>query len=235
MNKPFALLPVLLLCYIATDAAQALADSPQKITAVYAATRNGLAFATVTETFTQTNNHYHIESITSGIGVYGLFGKRKLSSDGEVTADGLRPTHFEQSQGSKIGATADLNWGANTLTMNSKGKVSTSPLEAGTQDLASYAYQFAFKPPIGDEIAITLTTGKKLRTYHYKIADHDEPLDTTLGALKTTRLTNTAKDDNGEEKSLWLSQEQHFIPAKIMMSDETGAKIEQVLTSLSIE
>ncbi|HEY7985871.1 MAG TPA: DUF3108 domain-containing protein [Methylophilaceae bacterium] len=231
MKKSFNLLFVLLLCF----AVNALADSPQKITAVYAATRNGQDFATVNETFTQTNGRYHIESVTSGIGVYALFGKRKLSSDGEVTADGLHPKHFEQWQGSKLVASADFNWANNALTMTVKGKASTAILEAGTLDLASYAYQFAFKPPVGDEIAIIVTTGKKLRTYHYKIADRDEALQTAMGALKTTRLVNTVKDDNGEEKSLWLSQEQHYIPAKITMSDDTGAKIEQVLTSLSIE
>jgi hypothetical protein len=231
MTKYLNLLLVSLLCV----ASQALAEPPHKITAVYAATRNGQPFATVTETFIQQNKHYQIESVTSGIGVYGLFGKRKLSSNGEVTEDGLRPAHFEQSQGSKLVASADFDWAKNTLAMTVKGKTSTTPLEAGTLDLASYAYQFAFKPPTGDELAVTMTTGKKLRTYHYKIASHDEALETAAGIVKTTKLVNTSKDDNNDEKSLWLSQEQHFIPAKITMSDDSGAKIEQVLTSLSIE
>jgi prolyl oligopeptidase PreP (S9A serine peptidase family) len=231
MNKLFNLLLISLLCI----ANQALAESPQKMTAVYSATRNGQPFATVTETFTQDNKHYHIESVTSGIGVYGLLGKRKLSSNGEVTADGLRPAHFEQSQGGKLVASAEFDWMHNTLTMMAKGKASTATLEPGTLDLVSYAYQFAFKPPTGDELAVTMTTGKKMRTYHYKVASHDEPLEITTGVVKTTKLVNIAKDDNGEEKSLWLSQEQHFVPAKIIMSDDTGAKIEQVLTSLSIE
>ena len=231
MNKYLKLLFILWLCI----ASQAWAEPPQKITAVYAATRNGQPFATVTETFTQQNKHYQVESVTSGIGVYALFGKRKLSSNGEVTADGLRPVHFEQSQGSKLVASAEFDWANNKLAMTVKGKTSTSPLEPGTLDLVSYAYQFAFKPPAGDELAITITTGKKLRTYHYKVASHDEPLETSAGTIKTTHLVNTSKDDNGEEKSLWLSQDQHFIPAKIVMSDDTGAKIEQVLTSLSIE
>lgn len=227
MNKFF----YLLLCLATT----ALAEPNQKITAVYDATRNGLAFAKVTETFTQENGHYHVESVTSGIGVYGLFGKRKLSSSGEVTSGGLRPTHFEQSQGNKMVASAEFDWAKNILTMTAKGKTTTANLESGTLDLASYAYQFGLQPTIGDEVAVTLTTGKKLRTYHYKVAGRDELIETAVGALKTTRLVNTSKSDNEDEKTLWLSQEQRFIPAKIIMSDDTGAKIEQVLTSLSIE
>lgn len=234
MNKTFYLVLVVLvvlLCF----AMKAVAEPAQKITVVYDATRNGQAFATVTETFTQENKRYHIESITSGIGVYGLLGKRKLSSSGEVTADGLRPTHFEQSQGSKLVASAEFDWANNILTMTAKGKTTTTTLEPGTLDLASYAYQFGFKPSIEEELAVTLTTGKKLRTYHYKVAGHDEPVETAAGTLKTIKLVNTSKMDNDEEKTLWLSQEQHFIPAKIIMSDDTGAKIEQVLNSLSIE
>jgi hypothetical protein len=231
MNKHFNLLLVFLLCI----ANQALAAPPQKITIVYSATRNGQPFANVTETFTQDSKHYHIESVTSGIGIYGLFGQRKLSSDGEVTADGLRPLHFEQLQGEKTISSAEFNWAASTLSMTVKGKTTTSPLQPGTLDLASYSYQFAFKPPIADELAVTMTTGKKLRTYHYSVASRDESLETGMGVIKTSKLVNTAKDDNGDEKTLWLCQEQHYLPTKIIMSDDKGAKIEQVLTSLSIE
>ena len=54
----------LLLCFVATLANAA----PKQLTAVYEATRNGLPFATVTETFRQENGKYRIESITEGLG-----------------------------------------------------------------------------------------------------------------------------------------------------------------------
>jgi len=212
---------------------------PQKITASYEATRNGLAFANVTETYTQESTpegrRYRIESLTSGIGVYALLGKRKLVSEGEVTEQGLRPLHFEQLQDDKKKAVADFDWKTNTVTMTAKGKSTSSPIEAGTVDLASYAYQFMFVPPAGDIVNVPLTTGKKLRTYQFKVSQRDEILPGVMGGIKSLHLTNTIKNDSGDEKEIWLATEKHFIPAKIIMSDDSGAKIEQVLTSLSIE
>lgn len=213
--------------------------APQKVTVVYEATRNGQPFAIVTESFVQENSQgtqrYRIESLTSGIGVFALLGKRKLVSEGEVGATGLRPSHFEQLQGDKKKAEADFDWKTSTITLTTKGKSSTSPLEAGTVDLASYAYQFMFVPPAGDVVSIALTTGKKLRTYRFTIAQRDEVLPAVMGGTKTVHLINTNKSDNGDEKEIWLASDHHYIPAKIITSDDTGAKIEQILTSLSIE
>jgi curved DNA-binding protein CbpA len=207
--------------------------APQKLVAVYHATRNGQPFANVTETFQQENGHYKLESLTEGVGVYALFGKRRLSSEGEVTAEGLRPSHFEQQQGDKKPVTADFDWPTGTLNMQSKGKASTARLEHGTQDLLSFAYQFMFFPPQGDEVVLPVTTGRKLRVYRYKVAERDVALDTGAGKFKAHRLVNA--EQGGEEKELWLGVEAQHIPVRIILKDENGARIEQTLTSLHVE
>lgn len=211
---------------------QSLFAAPQKLTAVYHVTRNGQPFADVTETFQQEGGRYKLESVTKGIGIYGLFGERRLASEGDVTADGLRPSHFEQQQGdnAKKAISADFDWNAKTLAMKAKGQTTTAPLEAGTQDLASYAYQFMFAPPKGDEVLLPVTTGKKQRVYHYRVAERDAVVESAAGKFKTLHLVNAK--ESGEEKELWLGAEAHLIPVRIVMQDEKGAKIEQVLTSL---
>lgn len=232
MNKFLTLLLALGISFSASAA-------PQKIAAVYEATRNGQPFATVTESFTQETvqgiQRYRIESLTSGIGVFALLGKRKLVSEGEVTVTGLRPNHFEQWQGDKKKAEADFNWKTSTVTLTTKGNSSTSPLEAGTVDLASYPYQFMFVPPSGDVVSVALTTGKKLRTYRFTIAQRDEMLSTVLEGTRTLHLVNANKSGTGDEKEIWLANDHFYIPAKIITTDDNGAKIEQILTSLSIE
>jgi len=209
--------------------------APQKLTAVYHVTRNGQPFADVTETFQQEAGHYKLESVTKGIGVYGLFGLRRLSSEGEVTAEGLRPGHFEQQQGdsAKKMISADFDWAGNTIAMKAKGQVTTAALEAGTQDLASYAYQFMFVPPKGEEILLSITTGKKQKQYHYRVTEREVVVESAAGKFKTTHLVNA--NEGGEEKELWLGAEAHYLPIRIKMQDEGGAKIEQVLTSLHVE
>ena len=209
--------------------------APQKLTAVYHVTRNGQSFADVTETFQQEGGRYKLESVTDGIGIYGLFGKRRLYSEGEVTAEGLRPSHFEQQQGdsAKKAISADFDWSAKTIAMKAKGQVTPEPLEAGTQDLASYAYQFMFAPPKGDEVVLPITTGKQQRVYRYRVTERDLVVESAAGKFKALHLINSK--DGGEEKELWLGVEARHIPVRILMRDEKGAKIEQVLTSLHAE
>jgi hypothetical protein len=220
--------------------------APKTLSLVYAATRNGQPFATVTESYRQENGHYHIESVTKGTGVYALFGERKLTSEGDVTSDGLKPGHFELHQGDNEKRTllADFDWAANTLTMKIKGKPTTVPLEKGSQDLASFSYQFMFTQPQGDALVLPVTTGKKLRTYNYTVVERDASLDLPAGKFKTIHLTKASKDDPekhtdkqgaNDEKELWLGAEAYSLPVRIVMYDENGAKIEQLLTSLHAE
>lgn len=230
MVKAF-LIPML--CLLASGFA--VAAPPQKVTAIYEATRNGQPFATVTETFLMEGEHYRLESLTKGIGVYALFGVRRMSSVGEVTEEGLRPARFEQQQGDKKPVTADFDWAASKLTMKNKQKVVTADLLPDTQDLASFAYQFMFRPPVEEFMTLPITTGKRLRTYPYRTVSKEEMLESVLGGLKTLHLTVVTENGGDEEKELWLASDKHFVPAKIVMRDENGARIEQVLTSLKIE
>lgn len=208
--------------------------APQKVTAVYEATRDGKPFAIVNETYQQTGDRYRIESVTTGQGVYALFGKRTMTSEGEVIAGGLKPRRFEQQQGDpKKTVSAEFDWDAGKLALVTRKKTTTVDLPPGTQDLASFTYQFMFVPPAGEEVVMPVTTGKRLRTYHYGVRT-GEPLD-ILGGLQTLHLSNDAKGEGNDQKEFWLAVEKHHLPAKIVLRDENGSVIEQVLTSLSFE
>lgn len=224
-----------LLAAVSLLAATVAMAAPRQITAVYEATRNGQPFAYVTETYTREGDRYTLESVTEGIGVYALFGKRRLASSGDVTPEGLRPSHFEQHQGDqpKKDVFAEFDWTAGSLEMKYKGKASSVALQPGTQDLASYAYQFMFMKPAGEEVSLPVTTGRKLRVYHYRIVDASEAVETPAGNFKTVHLQEGEPDD--EQKELWLGAEAHHLPVRIRMRDEKGVVIEQTLTRLNVE
>ena len=202
----------------------------------YEVTRDGKPFATVKESFTQDGKQYKIESITKGIGVYALFGERKLSSTGEITAQGLKPMHFELHQGEtgRKSLITDFDWAKNTLNMQVKGKTKTAVLEAGTQDLASYAYQFMFTPPLKDAVNVALATGKKLNLYQYKVAERGVVLDAANAQYKTTHLVSTKAEDDSK-KQLWLAENQHYLLVRYRQLDENGATLEQTLTKIHVE
>jgi Protein of unknown function (DUF3108) len=209
---------------------------PKSVQLEYEVTRDGKPFATVKESFTQDGKQYKIESITKGIGVYALFGERKLSSVGELTAQGLKPMHFELHQGDsgRKSLIADFDWAKSTLNMQVKGKTKTAVLEAGTQDLASYAYQFMFNPPLKSEVNVALTTGKKLNQYQYKVAKRGEALNAANAQFATTHLVSTKAEDESK-KQLWLAQDQHYLLVRYRQLDENGATLEQTLTKIHVE
>ncbi|MEZ0232533.1 MAG: DUF3108 domain-containing protein [Methylophilaceae bacterium] len=213
------------------------AAAPTKVDVVYQATRNGQPFATIAESYRAENGRYKIESVTTGIGVYALFGKRRLLSEGEITPEGLKPAHFELHQGDKAKKSlfADFDWSAGKLNMQVKGKPVAATLEKGAQDIASFIYQFMFAPPAGDEFNLPVTTGKKLRDYHYKVTERDVVVEIGDKKFKTIHLMDADAASNDDSKELWLGIENHYLPVRLEMRDENGMKIEQTLTSIQVE
>jgi len=218
--------------------AQSLAlAAPKSLTVTYEATRNGQPFANITETFTQQDGKYRIESETRGIGVYSLFGARRLLSEGEVGPSGLRPLHFELHQGAeaKRSLFADFDWPGNQLNMKVKGKPVTAELKSGTQDIASLIYQFMFVQPTGESFKLPVTTGKRLKQYKYRVAGRNVSLTVPAGSYKTMYLQDAAENAEEDSKELWLGDARvYFLPVKLVTRDDKG-DIEQVLTGLHAE
>lgn len=209
---------------------------PKNIQLEYDLARNGKLFAKVKETFTQNGKQYRIQSVTKGLGVYALMGERVLASNGAVTKAGLKPSHFElrQSLSAKKTLIADFNWPKNILNMQVKGELRTEKLEPGTQDLASYVYQFMYSPPAKDFVKINLTTGKKLSKHEYKVIARGINLDAAKTQYKTTQISNEA-GTNDDKKQLWLAEEQYYLPVRYTLTDEDGNNFEQTLTKIHVE
>lgn len=231
MLRWFALSSVLLTLLCASVASAA----PTKVSLVYEVTRKGQPFASVTETFTQSAGQYKIESVTKGIGVYALLGVRKMLSVGNVTAQGLQPTHFELHQGdqAKRSVFADFDYVNNSVTLQAKGKQKVESLIPQTQDLASLMYQWMFVPSESDKVEVALTTGKKIRQYRYQVAAKDIVLNTAAGEFTTIQLENTEQSE--ENKTFWLAKNKHHIVVKMRMLDENGVQVEQTLKQLHVD
>lgn len=209
---------------------------PKNVQLEYDVARDGKLFARVKESFTQNGKQYRIQSTTKGIGIYALLGERKLISTGAVTKAGLKPNHFELHQGKNDNKTliADFDWAKNTLSMQKKDKKQTEKLSAGTQDLASYAYQFMFNPPLKDDITVTMTTGKKLNVYQYKVLARGTNLSLGKTNYKTLQLSNEAATGQ-DKKQLWLAQDQFYLPVRYQLTDDDGDSYEQTLTKIHVE
>ncbi len=209
---------------------------PKKIELEYEVSRNGHTFGTVQESYTQEGSQYQIISTTKGDGLYALLGERVLTSKGTVTKAGLVPTEFKLKRGDneKKSLAASFDWTTNTLNMLVKGDIRKEKLSPGAQDLASYAYQFMFTPPTGEQVSVALTTGKKFDQYVYNIESSDTALNLAGTQYETVHLVN-AEADGKKKKELWLARSKYYIPVKYLVVDDDGDKIEQVLTKIIIK
>jgi Protein of unknown function (DUF3108) len=228
-----SLLNIGAMTHAAPEKAKSQISKPRLIQLEYEVTRDGKPFATVKERYSQDGKQYQIESITKGVGVYALFGERKLTSQGSITPQGLQPNHFELHQGgsAKKSLITDFDWAENMLNMQVKGKIKTATLEKSTQDLASYAYQFMHTPPKTEEIKVTLTTGKKLNQYVYTVADSKVAIEAADQNFKTIQLTSKTAEDS---KQLWLAEEYFYLPVRYVVVED-GTTLQQTLTKIHVE
>ena len=118
--------------------------------------------------------------------------------------------------------------------MQVKGELKTEKLEPGTQDLASYVYQFMFSPPTKDNVNVSLTTGKKLHQYQYKVIARGVKVDAAKASYATTQISNNAGADD-DKKQLWLAEEQYYLPVRYTLTEEDGNNFEQTLTKIHVE
>ena len=224
---------LLLLTLLATSFAHAA--PPKSANATYNLFNNGQRIGVVSETFTRTGTHYHIESETKGVGVYVLLAKGgiKFVSDGEITKNGLRPGHFEHHRGKNKLASADFDWEKNILTVNHDGKTESIPLQANTQDRLSIMYQFMFLPNKIKKLELYMTNGKSLERYQY-ILKAEEKLATPAGAMKTNHYFRQGKADD-DQVNLWLGTTKRNFAVRLVIEDKDGGKLEEMLTQLTLE
>lgn len=178
------------------------------------------------------NKRYSIYSQTEAKGLVSLFFSNLVQkSEGTVTDEGLRPDFYSYQYGTsaKKSQTASFDWEKRLLTMrNAKGESSVK-LADGTQDFLSFMYQFMFTPPL-DNLQITMTNGKKLRTYNYTF-EGEETISSKFGELKTIHLLKSSDDD--EKTEIWLATEYQYLPVKIRKTEKDGTVIEQLISKLS--
>jgi hypothetical protein len=227
---------VLLLCGFAP--ALLAAPPAARIEASYDVTTKGIKIATVTEKFVRTDNHYRIESVTKPVGLLALFKPDTLFivSEGEITPQGLRPESFvyKRSQETAKNTEANFDWTQPTLTLSDRYGQRVEPLPAGTQDRLSVMYQFRFVSFLRDrkEVSMHITNGSKIDTRQYLVHPR-QMLDVPLGSLETLYLS-TAPQETAWKTEIWLSVENGNFPCKVIVTEDNGDQLSQVLTALSI-
>ncbi len=182
----------------------------------------------------QTNQqHYQIRSEmeATGIATLAFSGKRIESSEGIVTAYGLKPSQYRYEISNKLDrqVQADFDWNNANLTLKNSKETRSYPLEEGAIDVLSFLYQFMFVGPL-DVMRYTITNGRTVRQYEYLFVGA-ETLQTQLGQLNTLHVAKSSGDPD-EKTEVWLASDYRYIPVKIIKLAKDGTGYEFLVTRI---
>lgn len=193
--------------------------------------RMGLVSGELTLSWKFADGHYRLDSVAQGSGIFAIAGKYIQASEGDVAASGLRPATFSVERRGKKDSAA-FNWSDNSVRFSGKNGDRTEAATPGTQDMLSMLFQLAFAPPLGDDLTVIVTNGRKLERYAFERAG-EEVLSLEGGKFNTLKISKQRKgDEDGVE--VWLALEHHYLPVKIRFTDKKGSVVEQSLMSIKV-
>lgn len=175
---------------------------------------------------------YTLTSVAAATGLTGLFyrGRFVQTSRGRITPQGLQPEAFWDQRGDKrASARFDPDSGQG-LWEPARGAPRPFAYPAGMQDALSLFFQLALTAPPAGTVSYDVFNGKKLRRYSY-IVRGEETLDTALGALRTLHLARTDAAD--ERFETWLAIDRHYLPVRVVRSDDDGRVMEMRIRAIS--
>lgn len=180
------------------------------------------------------DGRYMLSSTAEAKGLLSLaLSDLNQKSEGRITPQGLKPDSFVYQYGknAKKAQKARFDWAGKSLSMEVGDSKQTVALEEGTQDLLSFLYQFMFTPPL-EQFQLSVTTGKKIKTYHY-VFEGEEEISTKLGNLRTLHIAKSS--GKGEEKAeIWLAEDYHYLPVKIRKTDTDGKVVQSTINTIKI-
>lgn len=230
-----ALAALMLFCAAPTLLA---AEPVRQIEASYDVSTRGIKIAEITEKFIRTGNHYRIESATKPVGLLAAFKPDRINvaSEGDINSHGLRPQTYtyKRTLDTERNAEATFDWAHAKLMLNDRQGRRTVSLPADTQDRLSVLYQFRYVPSLAErkEVTMHITDGGKVDARHYLIHPVQK-LNTSLGTFETLYLS-TAPEATAWKTEVWLAVDKGNLPCKIILTEDNGNQLTQVLTALSI-
>lgn len=209
---------------------------PSHVEIEFEVIRKGGVAAVEKQTFVaREDGTYRLESLARPKGLLALaLSELRQSSEGRVTAAGLRPERYRYQYGDDAARSrlASFDWESGTLLLEYGKRRKTAPLQSGAQDLLSFMYQFMYVPPL-QEMQLAITNGRHFRSYAY-VFEGEQTLETKAGALQCYKISRNDLNDD-EALELWLAAERHFLPVRIRMTDEDGVVTDRIVTRLQLE
>jgi len=175
---------------------------------------------------------YKLQSVTETTGLVALFKPARVvqSSQGEVTAEGLKPREFRHE---RVGGldTASFDWARGVVAYGGREE----SIAAGAQDFLSMYYQLVLLAPKSGALDMPIATGRKLENYRFEILG-EESVEMAAGERRALRLKTRSGNDTIE---LWLGvgngADMRGLPLKIRFTDRKGEIFDQLADDIDIK
>ena len=211
-------------------AAQAQAAPPARVELHSDILRNGTAVAEMVDRFEHADGKYSLTQVWRGKGIFALRGSVKRRSHGTASAAGLKPLEFSDERTGRPTARATFDWKANTLTMQYRGGPRTEPMPERAHDRLAFLFDFVFGAPPEKEVLFHLADGRGLSHQVYAMNGR-ERLRTPAGEFDTVRML---RQRDGDRTEVWLAADLSYLPVRVLMVDDDGTRVEQIVTRISL-
>jgi hypothetical protein len=170
---------------------------------------------------------YKMQSVTETTGVVAMFKKVRVvqTSQGEITADGLRPHEFRHERVNGID-TARFDWARRVVTYD--GHEDSIALD--TQDMLSMYCQLVLMAPSGGHLEMPIATGRKLEKYRFERLGEET---VTMGDRQYRAIHLQTR--NGKDTiETWIAADINGLPLKIRFTDRNGEIFDQQAQDIEV-
>ncbi len=180
-------------------------------------------------------DHYSISTETRAM----LLGKiLEAKSEGAIDASGLAPYTSTEKRFRKNPTTATFNRETRTITFSASD--ASYAIKGGEQDRNSVIWQLAtmarsapkkFKQ--GATIPMVVAGQKDVDPWAFKVGK-PETIKTTLGSIKTVKISKLIKDGGKEQKiDIWFAPAMEWYPVRLRFTEPEGDFIEQTVAKVT--
>lgn len=184
--------------------------------------------------------HYRLESVVETTGLAALFKPVRVEqySEGEITADGLRPLRFRarRDRGGERADGAQFDWARMRVALAGGGREREEALEPGAQDFLSLFFQFAARAAVTPRMEMMVATGKSFHRHVVEVVG-EEDLALPLGQLRTQHLRALGQpsgERSPEAWDIWLARDHGNLPVRIRHRDRRGDVWDQLATGIEV-
>lgn len=198
----------------------ALRKLPERLSLRYAvrAGDGGFNLGQAIYTWQQRDGHYTLVSVAQATGLASLFvsGKLVQTSEGGITAHGLRPEQYWLSRNERKQDMARFDWDAGRLVQGNHGV----ELPAGSQDLLSFPFHLAMTvDAMTTQWTLAVSNGRKLREYQFRNLGRAR---LTQGESEIDTLHLQGSREGEGTLDVWLAPARHWLPQRIRTLDQKG-------------